>query len=161
MSDSESVASTAKKQGYRWPRGKSGNPKGRPAGSRNRASLIAEVSIGGQTEELAKKAIAMALNGDVVALRLCLERVLPPARERPCLFRMPKLQTTSDAIAVLALVSDGLAKGELLPYEAEALCNVVATFTKTIELTALEDRLEALERGRAEDLAERGRHYDA
>jgi hypothetical protein len=37
-------------------------------------STHAEALIGGQTEELAKKAITLALNGDVIALRLCLER---------------------------------------------------------------------------------------
>jgi Family of unknown function (DUF5681) len=145
----------------RWRKGESGNPRARAPGTRNRVTVIAEALIGGQAKELTQKAIDLALSGDPTALRLCLERLVPPARERPCFFKLPSLKTTGDAIAALALITDGLANGKLLPREAEAVSNVVAAFTKTVELTALEDRLAALEQGRAEDLAERGRHYDA
>jgi hypothetical protein len=103
----------------------------------------------------------MAKLGDVGALKICVDKLLPNARERPCKFVLPKLKTSGDAIEALGLIADGLASGQLLPFEAEALCNVVTSFTRTIELTSMEDRLAELERGRAEDLASRGTHYDA
>jgi uncharacterized protein DUF5681 len=85
-----------------WRPGQSGNPKGRPTGSRNRASLIAERLLSGETEVLIDKLITLAKSGDVGALKICVDKLLPPARERPCLFRLPKLQTTADACAALA-----------------------------------------------------------
>jgi Family of unknown function (DUF5681) len=155
------ASALAKATRPRWQKGQSGNPRGRKPGTRNRVTVIAEALIGEQAKELTQKAIELALNGDVAAIRLCLERLVPPARERPCFFRLPKLETSSDAIAALSLITDGLSNGKLLPHEAESLTNVVAAFTRTIELTAMEDRLAELERGRAEDIAARGTHYDA
>ena len=141
-----------------WKPGQSGNPKGRAAGSRNKASLIAEALISGQTEELTRKAISLALAGDTVALRLCLERILPAARERPCSFKLPRLETCADATTALGMIAGGMASGKLLPHEAESLSNVVASFAKTIEATELETRLAALEKANGEP---RGPRYDA
>jgi len=41
----------------------------------------------------------MALPGDGTALRLCLDRIIPPRRERPVRFKMPLLQSQADAVA--------------------------------------------------------------
>jgi Family of unknown function (DUF5681) len=62
----------------RWEKGQSGNPRGKPRGARNRATLLAEALLDGEAEALTRKAIEKALEGDGMALRLCLERVLPP-----------------------------------------------------------------------------------
>jgi Family of unknown function (DUF5681) len=161
-SDSQAPHATATAPGRAaaWKPGQSGNPKGRAVGCRNKASLIAEALIGEQTEELTRKAIDLALAGDVIALRLCLERILPPARQRPCSFKLPRLETCSDAIAALALIAGGLASGKLLPHEAESLGNVVAAFVKTIAAAEFESRLIALEKANAED-ASREHKYDA
>ena len=56
---------TGKKQrGKPFEKGQSGNPNGRPQGSRNRATLAAEVLLEGEAEKLTRKAVKMALNGD-------------------------------------------------------------------------------------------------
>jgi hypothetical protein len=142
-----------------WKPGQSGNPKGRPPGCRNRVTMIAEALIGKQAQELTTKAIALALSGDATALRLCLERIIPPARERPLAFKLPKLETCGDAILALGSIAGGLANGKLLPHEAESLSGLVAAFVKTVEISNLEDRLAALEQAHAEDT--RGTRYDA
>jgi Family of unknown function (DUF5681) len=159
-SDNESPRASAPGRAPPWKPGQSGNPKGRAAGSRNKASLIAEALIGGQTEALARKAISLALAGDTIALRLCLERILPVARERPCSFKLPRLETCTDATAALGLVAEGLASGKLLPHEAESLSNIVVSFVKTIEASTFEERLAALERGDSEDTSQEHK-YDA
>jgi hypothetical protein len=135
-------------------------PRGRPCGARNKASLLIEQLLSGEAEELARKVITLAKAGDTGALKIAMDRLLPPQRDRPCLFKLPKLQTCSDAVAALAEIADGLARGRLLPSEAESLSGVVAAFVKTIELSNLEDRLAALEQARAEDLKE-GPRYNA
>ena len=42
--------------------------------------------LDGEAEGLTRKVLEMALAGDTVAMRLCLERILPPRRERPVRF---------------------------------------------------------------------------
>ena len=59
----------------RWAKGTSGNPAGRPTGSRNKATLYFEELLDGQGEALIKKAVELSLKGDTTALRLCLERI--------------------------------------------------------------------------------------
>jgi hypothetical protein len=72
---------TSKKQGgHRFPKGVSGNPKGRPKGAKNKTTAMAETLLEGQAEALVQKAVRMALNGNTTAMRLCLERLIPPKR---------------------------------------------------------------------------------
>ena len=63
--------------------GQSGNPAGRPNGSRNKASVAVDALLDGEAEALTRKAIDLALAGDTVALRLCMERICPPRRASP------------------------------------------------------------------------------
>src|ERR687894_527368 len=94
-----------------------GNP-GRPKGSRNKATLAAEALLDGEAEALTRKAIEMALGGDGQAMRLCLERLVSPRRDRPVSFALPRLQTATDALAAAAAIAEAVADGELTPSEA-------------------------------------------
>jgi hypothetical protein len=69
---------TGEKQADRFPKGQSGNPGGRPKGSRNATTIALETLLDGQATALTQKAIDVALTGDIPALRLCLDRILPP-----------------------------------------------------------------------------------
>jgi len=64
--------------GRPWPKGTSGNRAGKPPGTRCRATLAAEQLLDGEAEALTRRAIEAALGGDTVALRICLDRILPP-----------------------------------------------------------------------------------
>src|SRR5215469_6310208 len=66
----------------RFQKGQSGNPKGRPPGVRNKATEAAEMLLDGEAEALTRRAVERALEGDATALRLCLERIIPPRRGR-------------------------------------------------------------------------------
>ena len=84
---------TSRKQGVRgrpFATGQSGNPSGRPLGARNRASLAAEALLDGDAQGY-PKAINLALAGNTIALRLCLERILPPRRERIVGIPLPEI----------------------------------------------------------------------
>ena len=58
---------------------------GRPKGSRNKATIAIESLLQGQAEALTQAAIAKALDGDSIALRLCMDRIAPPMKDKPCL----------------------------------------------------------------------------
>ena len=81
--------------GRRFPPGQSGNPLGRRRSSRNRATLMAEELLSGQAEELVQEIIAAALDGDALAQRLCLERILAPRRLERVQFAMPAPATAA------------------------------------------------------------------
>ena len=61
----------------RFPKGQSGNPAGRPVGSRNAATELAQALLDGEADALIRKCVEMALDGDRTAMKLCLERLVP------------------------------------------------------------------------------------
>jgi hypothetical protein len=134
---------------HRWRPGESGNPRGAKRGSRHKASLLAESLLEGETDRLTRRCIYSALKGDMQAMKLCIERLLPPVRSRPISFKLPELHTTSDALSAISSIVEGVSRGQILVDEAQALTDIVGTFVKALEVSALEDRLVALEQASA------------
>ncbi len=122
-----------------------GNP-GRPKGARNKASLAAEALLDGEAETLARKAVQMALAGDIAAMRLCLERIMPVRRDRPVSFAMPQITSASEAATAASAIVAAVATGELTPLEALDLSRVLENYTSVLETTEFEERLQKLER---------------
>ncbi len=60
------------------------------------SSASLETLLDGQAEALTQKAIDLALAGDMAALRLCLDRILPPRKDRPVSIEMPTIDTAED-----------------------------------------------------------------
>src|SRR5215204_1457866 len=97
-----------------------GNP-GKPKGARHRTTLACDALLDGEAENITRKAIEMALSGDGPAMRLCMERIAPPRRDRPVSFELPVLETAADAKAAAAAVVRAVADGDLTPSEAAEL----------------------------------------
>jgi hypothetical protein len=130
--------------GKRDTRFKAGNP-GKPKGTRHRATLIAEALIDGSGELLVKKCVEMALLGDAAAMRLVMERLCPPRRERPVSLAIPKINAASDLIAAAAALTSAVGDGEITPGEAASLSQLVANTAKAVETFELAERLAKLE----------------
>jgi hypothetical protein len=128
-----------------WPKGVSGNPAGRPRGSRHKATLAAEALLDGEAEALTRKAIEKAKEGDGAALRLCLERIVPARKERAVSLELPKIETTADSVKAVGAIIDAVASGELTPGEGGDVVRIVEAFMKSTETQALEARIKALE----------------
>lgn len=135
----------AKPRGRPFERGRSGNPNGRPRGSRNRATLAAARLLEGESEALTRKAIEAALGGDRLALRLCLQRILPPCRQLPIDLPMPPVDDAASAIEATAVLVGAVADGQVTLDEAGRFMALLAAQRKIIESAELEQRLVALE----------------
>ena len=144
MSASVNTGGKQERQG-RFRPGQSGNPAGRPKGARNRTTVAVEEIFDGEADALARKAIELALAGDTVALRLCLERIAPAKRERPTPFTLPELKTAGDAVRASAALVEAVAAGELTTAQAAELGKLVESYIKAIEVTDVIERLERLE----------------
>jgi hypothetical protein len=128
-------------------RGKPFQPgnSGRPRGSRNKATLALEALLDGEAEALTRKAVEMALNGDTTAMRLVMDRIMPPRKDRPVLFALPKLETPADAVKAAASLVEAVASGDLTPSEAADLSKLVDRYVRAVETTDILERLESLE----------------
>jgi hypothetical protein len=67
-----------KQRGRPFKAGQSGNPTGKRLGTRNKATMAAQALLDGEADALTRRAVELALEGNMAALRLCLERLLPP-----------------------------------------------------------------------------------
>ncbi len=128
-----------------FTKGRSGNPKGKPRGAKHRATVAAQTLLDGEAEALTRKAIELANGGDMTALRLCLERILPPRKDRPITFKLPAVETVTDIGTAAAAVLKAVAGGEITPSEGQAVSTILEGRRKALELIEIEQRLSALE----------------
>ena len=135
MSDVLLTKLPARVRGRPFEKGRSGNPAGRRPGSRNRATLAAAALLAGESEALTRTAVDLALAGDPTAMRLCIERILPPCRERAVNFTLPPIESTDDISAAMQAVTAALARGDITPGEAATIAAVVETFARAIDTT--------------------------
>jgi Family of unknown function (DUF5681) len=131
---SESENSVSEQKPWQFQKGQSGNPQGKPKGALNHATRAAQMLLDGESDAITRKCIEMALAGDSTALRLCLERLVPPRKDRPISFALPKLESADDAAAAMAAIAEGVANGELTPLEARDVAAIVESFVKVREL---------------------------
>lgn len=121
-----------------------GNP-GRPKGTRHRITRAVEELLEGEAENITRKAIDMALEGDTTAMRLCVERIAPARKDTPVSFDLPDMASAEDAASAAQSVLRAVADGDLTPTEAAAVMALIETYRRTLELTDIERRLTALE----------------
>ena len=118
---------------------------GRPRGSRNKATLAIESLLQGQAEALTQTAVTKALEGDSVALRLCMDRIAPAPKDAAVNFYMPSMNNALDATEAAGSVLKAVSEGELTPLEATRLMGLIDSYRRTLELTEIEERLRVLE----------------
>jgi Family of unknown function (DUF5681) len=135
-------------RGKPFSKGTSGNPHGRPSGSRNKASLAMEALLDGEADTITRVAIEKAKEGEAAALRLCLERILPPRKDRPVSFSLPQLATVTDAPAATAAIVAAVAAAEITVSEASELARLVDTYVRALEACDLDKRLRAIEQSK-------------
>ena len=121
--------------------------RGKPKGARHRVTLAVEELLDGEAEALTRKAVEMALGGDTTAMRLCLERLAPPRRDRPVSFDMAPIATVQDIAEAGRALMSRVAQGEMTPTEAGEVMRLFEGLAKTIEISDLERRIKALEEG--------------
>ncbi len=125
--------------------GASGNPAGRPPSGANRAAALIEEALAGQAEALAAKVVHMALSGDMLAMRLCLERMLAVRRERHMTLQLPAPTAAADIMGGFARVVEAISQGQLTPTETDSLSGLLESARRAIESTDIERRVEELE----------------
>ena len=137
---------TEKKQSGRFKPGVSGNPSGKPAGARHKTTRAIEALLDGEHEALTRKAIEKALEGDMVALRLCLDRVAPPRKDAPISIEIPPVRSAADAVDASAAVLAAVAVGEITPDEAGRVMALLTAHKSIVEAGDHEARIAVLEK---------------
>jgi len=130
-----------------FARGASGNPGGRPLGSQNKSTLIMESMMQGDAEKLTRKLLDMASAGDIGAMRLCMERIMPPRKERLLSFELPPIENLDDISLGMKSILAAISEGMLTTEEGEAISRILGQHATVMVNQDLQQRVEKLERG--------------
>jgi F0F1-type ATP synthase gamma subunit len=128
-----------------FQKGESGNPAGRPRGARNRTTVLLENLFAEDAEAIARKAIELAKAGEIAALRMCLDRLVPARKDEPVVFDLQPLDTAADSVAAAARIVAAVADGDLTPSEAVDLAKVIDVYVGALATKGFEERLNKLE----------------
>ncbi len=133
-------------QAGRFAPGASGNPSGKPRGTRHRITSLAEQMMGDDAERVVRAVIEAAAGGDMIAARLVLDRIAPARKGAPVTpLDLPAIATASDLITALGAVVSAVTAGDNSPEEAQALASVFENQRRAVETFELEARIAALE----------------
>jgi hypothetical protein len=119
--------------------------RGRPPGSRNKTARVYQDTLDSYGENLIKKCLYMAHQGNPTALRLCMERLMPAQRHRTVQFKVPPVKTLADVNAASESVLSDVARGQLTPGEGQAVSGLLEGRRRVIETQEMEQRIRALE----------------
>jgi Family of unknown function (DUF5681) len=122
--------------------GQSGNPAGKPKGAKDRRTELRAL-LAPHAHELIDKVVALAKSGDTTALRILIDRLIPPIKARDEAVTVADLDgsVVNQGMTVLK----ALAAGEITPEQAATMISVVATQARITEVGELERRIESLE----------------
>jgi hypothetical protein len=98
-----------------------------------------------EAKEITRTLVRRAIDGNMKALRLCIERLVPFSRERVLPVKIPAAQDALQITIALQAVFEGLGAGYLTAGEAQKLAALLENQRKAIETNDLEARLQALE----------------
>ena len=146
MTDTPSKNGT-KSADTRFQPGNPGGP-GRPAGSRNAATIALDKIADDAGEEILNAMVGAAKGGDMRAADLVLQRIWPARKSRPIALTLPTIRSASDVVAAVGAVADAVGTGDITPDEGQAVASILEAKRKAIETVDLEARLSALEKER-------------
>jgi hypothetical protein len=129
----------------RFKPGQSGNPNGRPAGSRSKVLLALDALGEGEATDIVRAMVEKAKSGDAVAARTILDRVWPFRKGARLQFDLPEVTKADDLPGAIATVNRQVADGEISPDEGTLIVGLLEAQRKAIETSELAARVAALE----------------
>ena len=141
----ETAARKQRGPGRRFQPGNSGNPAGRPVGCRNATTLAVEALLDGEAEAITRRVVNAALEGDLTAIKMVLDRVAPARKSRPVMIDIPPTVDARGVALAQATLVASVAGGEITPDEGMALSGLLEARRKAIETEELAARLQHLE----------------
>lgn len=142
MSEERPPVLAGRKEDGTFAKGVSGNPVGRPRGSKSEEMRRL---IESNSREIMESVINSARNGDMTAARFLLERVIAPKRSNPIQFNLPKVESAKDATKALEAVLVAQCDGTLTPEEVDSIVRTLNVYISITEVNNFADRLKAIE----------------
>lgn len=99
----------------KFQKGHSGNPNGRPKGARSKSTLLAEALLENNVVDICNRLIVEAKGGNMQAIKIVIDRILPPRKDHPITIDLPQIKTSSDILIAISLITNAVGAGANLP----------------------------------------------
>ena len=127
----------------------SGNRAGRGNPFARRSATLLQALLDAveprMVEAIAKRMVKAALEGDVAAAKVVLDRTL--GRGTPVVFRMPRIESAADLPGALNQILRAAARGAISPEDAARFAGIVDVAGRALAAAEIEERLQRLETG--------------
>lgn len=123
--------------------GKSGNPAGRPKGIKDRRVALREKLLP-HADQLIEMVTTFAKSGDMAAMKIIMDRLIPPLKEEPIHVEISKIENAVDCTQAQAAVVNAVAAGDMLPSEGQAISNLIEAQRRAFETTELAQQMRDL-----------------
>ena len=132
------------------PRGRPFQPgnklgRGRPQGSRNRTTQLAEELLNSRTEAIMSQALALAEKGDSQVLRILLSYILPRRRELPLKTGPLPMGTVEELSQASEKLMNQVTSGQIGLSDARGIADLLEHRRHILETENLEKRVRAIE----------------
>ena len=128
--------------GNKFKPGESGNPDGRPKGSKDKRTQYREL-FEPHADGLIQKASDLALAGDTTCLKMCIDRLVSPFRAKDDTVTLDDIEGTLTEKG--EKIINAMGKGELSPSDASSMLTALAAQARILEIEELEKRVLKLE----------------
>jgi hypothetical protein len=127
----------------RFRKGFSGNPKGRPPGIRTVTARLVHAILAQNAEAITGALVVSATTGNVLAQKICIERLLGIARGQPLELDLALDPSTVGVAVASGRAVDAVGTGEITPEEGADLARVIDTRRRAVEKLWAEEVEEA------------------
>src|SRR5713226_3735162 len=119
--------------------------RGRPKGSCNKPKSPEQALLQEYAPHITRKCMAMALDGDRSAMRLCMERIIPAGQDARIRMNLPLTSKFQDLGQAAERVTQAIGRGHITPAEGGKMMNTLESCSRIFEKVQMEGRLEKLE----------------
>jgi hypothetical protein len=119
--------------------------KGRPPGSRNKATLVYGAMIEAEGAAIIRTMLRLAKRGDRNCLKMVMERLVARRTENPITLDLPTIRTSQDLQQAYQKVVGAAAHGDITSEQAERMTSVLEVGHKLVENEELARRMDQLE----------------
>lgn len=134
-------AKLKKPRGKPFAKGVSGNPAGRPQGSRNRSTALRDLISDDQSEAILNTMIKAAMEGNLTAARYLLDRVAPASHSQSIMIDLPPIETVEAGAQAIDATLKAVGQGDITLNEAKEMIELIKDRIKLIETVGFEQRL--------------------
>lgn len=129
-----------------FKKGQIANPKGRPVGVMDKR-LKLRALLEPYSESLVAKAVGMALEGDVQALKLCIDRLIPVVKSEFINIKLPDDLSSPESILPAGVeMLRAMEKNDISPQQCVSMLSALKEHRENIVVDNFDKRLTVLEK---------------